>query len=129
MVAIAMKEIEILYFESCPTWRRTEDDVRRIVADACLEERTSVRLVPVGTDDEAQRLRFLGSPTVRVDGTDVDPSAAGATSFGLQCRVYEHEGRLRGSPPQEWIRTALGLAPTAGSTSGSSSPPGCCSCP
>jgi hypothetical protein len=120
--------IEILYFDSCPSWRRTEEDVRRVIADAGLEERTSVRLVEVKTDDDAQRLRFLGSPTVRVDGTDVDRSAVGATTFGLQCRVYEYDGRLSGTPPPEWIRIALGLAPAAGSASGSSSPPGCCSC-
>ena len=123
-----MTTIEILYFDGCPGWRRTEEDVRRVVADAGLEERTSVRLVEVKTADDAQHLRFLGSPTVRVEGTDVDPSAVGATSFGLQCRVYEHEGRLQGSPPEEWIRAALGLTPAAGSASGSSSPPGCCSC-
>jgi len=120
--------IEILYFDSCPSWRRTEEDVWRVIADAGLEERTSMHFVEVRTDDEAQRLRFLGSPTVRVDGTDVDRSAVGTTTFGLQCRVYEHEGRLRGTPPQEWIRIALGLTLAAGSASGSSSPPGCCSC-
>ncbi len=102
--------------------------MRRVIADAGLEERTSVRLVQVKTDDEAQRLRFLGSPTVRVDGTDVDPSAVGATTFGLQCRVYEHDGRLSGTPPREWIRVGLGLAPAAGSASSSSPPPGGCSC-
>lgn len=120
--------MEILYFDSCPSWRRTEEDVQRVIADAGIEDRTSVQLVEVKTDEEAQRLRFLGSPTVRVDGTDVDPSAVGATTFGLQCRVYEHEGRLQGSPPAEWIRMALGLTPEAGSTSGSGSPAGCCSC-
>jgi hypothetical protein len=125
---VAVTTIEILYFDSCPRWRRTEEDVHRVIADAGIEERTSVRLVQVKTDDDAQRLRFLGSPTVRVDGVDVDPSALGATTFGLQCRVYEHEGRLQGSPPEEWIRAALGLGAATGSASGSSSPPGCCSC-
>jgi hypothetical protein len=101
-----MKTIEILYFDGCPTWERTIDDVRRILREARLEAR--VELVRVTTDEEASRLRFLGSPTVRVDGVDVDRSSANATTFGLQCRVYEAEGRLMGSPPASFIRNALG---------------------
>jgi hypothetical protein len=109
-----MNTIDILYFDPCPNWRRTEEDVRRILSEAHLEGRASVRLVPISTEREAQRLRFLGSPTVRVDGEDVDLSARDATAFGLQCRVYESGGTLVGSPPAEWIRAALGFAPRTG---------------
>ena len=108
-----MNNIDILYFDSCPNWRRTERDVRRVLSETHLEGRASVRLVPVSTEGEAKRLRFLGSPTVRVDGHDVDLSARAATAFGLQCRVYENAGTLVGSPPVEWIRAALGVAATS----------------
>jgi hypothetical protein len=129
---VPMNNIDILYFDSCPNWRRTEEDVRRLLSVAHLEGRASVRLVPVRTDVEAQRLRFLGSPTVRVDGDDVDLSTGNATTFGLQCRVYERLGSLVGSPPTEWIRAALGLAlaPTTGVAE--PNPPAACggsSCP
>jgi len=109
-----MNNVDILYFDSCPHWRRTEEDVRRVLSEAHLEGRASVRLVPVRTDGEAKRLRFLGSPTVRVDGDDVDLSAGNATTFGLQCRVYESGGTLVGSPPADWIRAALGFPPGTG---------------
>jgi hypothetical protein len=107
--AIVMK-VEILYFGSCPSWRRTVEDVQRLLAEGHLE--ADVQLVAVSTDDDARRLRLLGSPTVRVDGVDVDPAAEGATTFGMQCRIYEHEGRLAPSPPASMIRAALGLAAT-----------------
>ena len=101
-------KIEILYFDSCPTWQETLDEVRRIVTDARLDDATELHLVAVTTHEEAQSARFLGSPTVRVDGVDVDASARSVSTFGLQCRVYEYEGRLRPSPPASWIRAALG---------------------
>ena len=45
--------------------------------------------------------------TVRVDGADVDASAAGRTDFGMQCRVYGTNGELEGAPPSKWIKAAL----------------------
>jgi hypothetical protein len=71
----------------------------KLVVEAGLEGSVSVRLVPVETDDDARRLGFLGSPTVRIDGEDVDPEGKGAEHVGLQCRLYPGEGRLEGIPP------------------------------
>lgn len=69
----------------------------------------SVRLVEVQSDEDAQRLRFLGSPSLRVDGRDVEPGAGQRTDYGLQCRVYRAPAGLTGTPPDEWVRAALGL--------------------
>ena len=71
-----MKTIEILYFDGCPTWQRTAEDVRRIVAETGVA--ATIRLVPVKANVEAERLCFLGSPTVRVDGVDIEPVGDGA---------------------------------------------------
>jgi hypothetical protein len=61
----------------------------------------------VETPEEAESEHFLGSPTVRVDGDDVDPTANGREEFGLECRLYRTEEGLVGTPPEEWIRAAL----------------------
>lgn len=61
----------------------------------------------VETPEEAEGEHFLGSPTVRVDGDDVDPTANGREEFGLECRLYHTEEGLVGTPPEEWIRAAL----------------------
>ncbi|HEU4407721.1 MAG TPA: hypothetical protein VFS43_20825 [Polyangiaceae bacterium] len=106
---LTKRQVDILYFASCPTWQRTAERVRQVVSEAGLEGSVLVRLVPVDTDDDVRRLRFLGSPTVRVDGEDVDPDARGAEHIGLQCRLYPGEGRVEGVPPVAWIRRALGL--------------------
>lgn len=107
-----MKQIDILYFDSCPGWRAAEQRVRQVVVEARLEGDVSVRLVPVETEEDARTHRFVGSPTVRVDGNDVEPGAAQRTSFGLQCRLYESGGRLDGLPAASLIQSALGVAPS-----------------
>ena len=69
-----------------------------------------LRLIVVADEDAAQRQRFLGSPTVRVDGRDVDPQAEERRDYGLSCRVYRTERGLAGLPDARWLRDALRCA-------------------
>lgn len=62
-------------------------------------------LVPDAT--AAKRERFLGSPTVRIDGRDIEPGAEQRNDLGLKCRFYSTRGGLRGIPPDEWVLDAL----------------------
>jgi hypothetical protein len=98
--------IELLYFDGCPGHERILPRLRELAGEAGVEivER---RIETVG-DAEAER--FLGSPTVRVDGADVDPGAADRTDFGMKCRIYRVDGEQRTAPPEAWIRAALDLA-------------------
>lgn len=57
--------------------------------------------------ETARRLRFLGSPTVRVDGRDVEPGADERSDYVLSCRIFRTEEGLRGQPNERWIRKAL----------------------
>jgi hypothetical protein len=63
--------MEVLYFDGCPTYLETERTLRGVLAEEVIE--AGVELVAVNTDGEAQRLRFPGSPTIRVDGRDLFP--------------------------------------------------------
>jgi hypothetical protein len=71
--------------------------------------RTAVETVAVDTDEEAARLRFPGSPTIRVDGEDLFPasSAAEREDWRLGCRVYATPGGFKGSPTAAMIEDAL----------------------
>ena len=53
--------VELLYFDGCPTYRTAEKTLRAVFAQEDAE--AVVELVVVNTDEEAQRLRFPGSPT------------------------------------------------------------------
>ena len=66
-----------------------------------------IRLRAIADDTAAQHERFLGSPTVRVDGRDVEPGAQERDDFGLKCRLYRTPAGLRGAPPDQWILDAL----------------------
>lgn len=99
--------VEILYFAGCPNTENARRAADAGVAQAALSSPVEIRLVEVVDEEDARRLRFLGSPTVRVDGRDVDESSVGRNDFGLQCRVYSAGTRITGCPPAEWIRVAL----------------------
>ena len=118
-----MKTVEVLYFDGCPNAQVAADHARAAVARAGTP--ADVRLVRIEGDDDAIRHRFLGSPTIRVEGVDVDGSARARTDFGLQCRVYWVDGKLAGAPPVSSIEAAL-----RGTAAGEVSPTGfaaCCS--
>lgn len=97
--------IEILYFDGCPNHEQLLDQLPRLLE----RERITAQIVMRKVDgiEDAQRERFLGSPTVRVDGRDVDPGAAERTDYGLKCRIYQTPAGLTGLPPDAWILAAL----------------------
>lgn len=99
------RRLELLVFDGCPNIDATLERALAAIreADVCAD----LRIVRVESDDQAKQLRFLGSPTVRVDGRDVDPSAESRDDFGLQCRVYSLYGRFENAPPMAWIVSAL----------------------
>ena len=104
-------KIEVLYFDGCPSHERLMPRLRELLDRAGVD--TAVDLVHIGSLEAAERQRFLGSPTVRVDGVDVDPGALARTDFGLKCRLYPSpDGGQRGVPPDEWITVAVTRRPT-----------------
>jgi hypothetical protein len=79
-----------------------EDVVRAVGAPVEIESHV------VKTQEDASRLHFLGSPTIRVDGVDIDPVARSSTDYGLKCRVYRIGNRFLGVPPRELLDRAIG---------------------
>lgn len=68
---------------------------------------TEIELRAIADDQAAKRDCFLGSPTIRVNGRDVEPDAGKRTDFGMKCRLYRSAGGVSGQPPQEWLRAAI----------------------
>jgi hypothetical protein len=97
--------VEILARRDCPSRDLAISLVDEAIFGTGVPAR--VEVIDVVTDVQAQRRRFLGSPTVRVDGRDVDPWAEGRTDYSLSCRIYRTERGLAGGPDESWIRAAL----------------------
>ncbi|MEO6463824.1 MAG: hypothetical protein ABIP29_12195 [Candidatus Eisenbacteria bacterium] len=93
--------VEILYFEGCPHLAAARAIVHEAVS--ALGRGDVVREIEVTNDEEAIRLRFLGSPSVRVDGVDVEPAARERTDFAMTCRLYGRDGVV----PRDLVRDAL----------------------
>ena len=95
----------MLYVDECPHGEGYLPHLRRLVVCARPEAEVIVRKIT--TDAEAREARFLGSPTVRVEGRDVDPGAADRADFALACRIYRAEDEVTGTPPDIWVIQAL----------------------
>ena len=95
-------KVELLYWKGCPSYPEAEELLREVLGDGELEIRE------VRTQEEAVALRFPGSPTIRVDGADVDPEGASARP-ALNCRIYHlPDGRVSPLPSREMLEAALG---------------------
>lgn len=98
-------KIQVLYFDGCPSHQALLPRLCELVAEVGVT--APVELTRVESVEAAQRERFLGSPTLRIDGEDVDPTASVRTDFGLKCRLYASPDGLHGTVPDELVRAAL----------------------
>ena len=97
--------VEILMFADCPNAAPAIALVDRVGRELATE--LELRIVQVVDSDAALRERFLGSPTIRVDGRDVEPGADDRDDYSLSCRVYAGGQGLSGQPDQQWVRDAI----------------------
>jgi hypothetical protein len=89
-------EVELLWWRGCPSWEQALAELREEMAAAGLDPE-SVVVREVRTDEEAEGQDFVGSPTIRIDGVDVQPP--GEQASGLTCRVYRlRDGRVSPLP-------------------------------
>ncbi len=97
--------IELLYWEGCPSHPEADELLQSVLAARGL--RATIERREVMTQREAERLRFPGSPTIRVDGRDVDPEGARSPP-ALNCRIYYlSDGRVSPVPSREQLEEAL----------------------
>lgn len=104
--------IEVLTFEGCPHARLAWDLVDRVVADLGVE--ASVWRIDVADLRDARAHRFSGSPTIRVNGRDIDPGGGARSGESLACRIYRTEAGVQGTPDERWLRQALLDGPDRG---------------
>jgi hypothetical protein len=102
---VSRPRVEILYFEGCPNHEPARALVERLATE--LDVEPAIELVEVVDPEAAVALRFLGSPTVRIDGVDVEPGAEERRDFAFSCRIYRRDGGASEQPEESWGRNAL----------------------
>lgn len=97
--------VELLFWEGCPSHPQALTDLRAVMSDVGLDPREIV-VREVQSDSQAQLERFVGSPTIRIDGQDMHP--AEEEPYGLTCRIYHRrDGRISPTPDPADVRDAL----------------------
>ena len=103
--------VELLFWDGCPSHPKALADLREAMVDVALDPSTIV-VREVATQAEATLERFVGSPTIRIDGVDVQPPSE--EPVGLTCRIYHRrDGRISPTPDPADLRDALRAARTA----------------
>jgi hypothetical protein len=97
--------IEVLYFEGCPNHLPAIEMVRETLK--ALGRQDEIHQVEVHTQADADAMAFVGSPSIRINGADIEPWARGAKGFGLSCRTYLDGSHRSGVPSRELLRRAI----------------------
>jgi hypothetical protein len=97
--------VELLTTTNCPHRDAALALVQRICGQR--DGQAEIRVIQVADQPAAERLRFLGSPTIRVNGRDIEPGAEWNNEYVCGCRPYKGRHSLRGLPEEAWLRQAL----------------------
>jgi Domain of unknown function (DUF2703) len=99
LIEVPMK-IEVLYFEGCPNYLPAVDRLKGVLRQEGFS--TEVAEIEVKDESAAKTLKFFGSPTIRVNGLDIEADSRDVEETGFACRRYSG-----GLPSEEMIRKAL----------------------
>ncbi|OYT73318.1 MAG: hypothetical protein CFK49_04620 [Armatimonadetes bacterium JP3_11] len=96
--------IELLYYPECPSHERALELIREALASEGVS--AEVNVVRIDTQEQAETHRFIGSPTIRVNGRELQPQPH--LPYRLTCRTFQHEdGRLSPLPSLTMLREAI----------------------
>ena len=101
-------KVELLWWAGCPSTPRALEELRAVLEEAGLDP-GAIEVREVTSDEDARSEGFVGSPTIRIDGRDVQPPQG--EPIGLSCRVYRlRDGRFSPTPDPADVREAVRAA-------------------
>jgi hypothetical protein len=100
--------LDLLYLAGCPNHDLAVELVCSVLETEGLS--AEVRQILIKNDDDARAHGFPGSPTVRVNGRDIEDVSSQQLLIGFACRTYLVEGKSQGLPPRSWLEQAVRAA-------------------
>lgn len=97
--------VQFLYFDGCPNAANALNLLKSVLTDEGLT--IDVERIRVRGQAHAQALGFLGSPSIRMNGVDIEPGARRRTQYGLMCRTYQIDDKTETLPGREQIRLGI----------------------
>ncbi len=98
-------EIFILFIEGCPNVLTIAKYIEEVIAEEAID--AEISLVLIESLEDARNLHFTGSPTVRINGKDVETNFLDNNDYGLQTRQYYMNGRQYDFPSKDMIKDAV----------------------
>jgi hypothetical protein len=98
----AKMKIELLYFDNCPSYKRALANIKAALKEEKLQ--AELILIKVESEEKAQRVGFQGSPSVRINGKDLEGRDEG---FSFSCRLYRENGKPSTAPSKDAIIAKL----------------------
>ncbi len=98
-------KVEFLWFDDCPNHEAARELLHSVLAELGIQ--AMVEDVNVSDPSQADRLRFPGSPTIRVNGHDIEPDFHDPGDYTPRCRIYFTGSGMSGVPERAWIEEAL----------------------
>jgi len=100
--------VELLYSDTDPNYMTARQRLVEVLTEDAFE--TTIQMVAVNSEADAELLAFPGSPTIRIDGIDIDPERAASVS--LELRRYPSDDDPQGPalepvPGKALIRSAV----------------------
>ena len=98
-------KIELLMFDGCPNHEHAEKLVRESVNELGID--ADIAIINVKDNDDAVAKRFLGSPSVRINGTDIEIKEDELTEYSMRCRIYRNDEGQSGVPSRDILLDKL----------------------
>jgi hypothetical protein len=95
-------KIEVLYFDTCPSYKQAVANVKAVIKEKHLQ--ADLLLIKVESAEKAEKVGFQGSPSVRINGKDVEGRDEG---YSFSCRLYRVNGKPAMAPSKEQIVAKL----------------------
>lgn len=95
--------IEVFYVPGCPNHQPAIDSLKDVLRSATID--VPIQEIAVKYEAMTSRLKFPGSPTIRIDGSDVESNHP--ESYSLACRLYSNG---TGVPSREILERVLAEA-------------------
>jgi len=98
-------KIELLYFDGCPNHEITLTNLRDVLSEAGLKDK--IEIINVERPEDAEKNHFLGSPSIRINGKDLEIAEDETTEYSMRCRRYKNGDVIGGFPSKELIKRKL----------------------
>ena len=96
--------VRFLYIKGCPNAEPSLNLLKEVLRENDLD--VEIQIEEIESEEDAKRYHFLGSPTIQINGLDIERERRNDPPV-LGCRVYRTERGFSGVPPKELIARAL----------------------